>query len=240
MPCCARLIALALLLPACLPLSQRQAWAARPMITDDARVVDPRSCQVETWSRRNPGSTEFWMLPACSIAERTEFTAGGALGRDESGTHTTDAVLQVKHLFRPLTDTQWGVGMSAGHVSHPAVNRRSNLLGDLYANLLLSAPLRGEAVVAHFNLGWLNERAASSHRMTWGVGFEARMAPRVYAIGESFGQDAGRPWWQAGVRYWILPGRVQLDATVGDRWGGAGGEHWFTIGLRLLSPPFLH
>ena len=29
------------------------AHAARPMITDDARIVDAKSCQVETWSRFN-------------------------------------------------------------------------------------------------------------------------------------------------------------------------------------------
>jgi len=36
-----------------------------------------------------------------------------------------------------------------------------------------------------------------------------------------------------------VPDRVQLDATYGNRNGGGTGERWFSIGLRLLSVPFL-
>jgi len=36
-----------------------------------------------------------------------------------------------------------------------------------------------------------------------------------------------------------VPNRVQLDATYGNRNGGETGERWFSIGLRLLSVPFL-
>jgi hypothetical protein len=33
--------------------------AARPLITDDARIADPQACQLKTWMRRNQGSTEY-------------------------------------------------------------------------------------------------------------------------------------------------------------------------------------
>jgi hypothetical protein len=42
-----------------------RAHAARPMITDDARVVDEKACQLESWVRRNRDTTEY-SLPACS------------------------------------------------------------------------------------------------------------------------------------------------------------------------------
>ena len=41
-----------------------------------------------------------------------------------------------------------------------------------------------------------------------------------------------------GVRYWVIPNRVQVDTTYGNRFGG-GGERWISVGLRLLSPAFL-
>ena len=41
------------------------AQAARPLVTDDARIVDPKACQLETWTRFNRGSTEHWVQPAC-------------------------------------------------------------------------------------------------------------------------------------------------------------------------------
>ncbi len=73
--------------------------------------------------------------------------------------------------------------------------------------------------------------------MTWGIGSETQLSERVWLIGETFGQNEGRPLYQAGLRYWVVPNRVQVDATYGNRLGG--GERWFSIGLRLLSPAFL-
>lgn len=40
-----------------------------------------------------------------------------------------------------------------------------------------------------------------------------------------------------GTRYWLMPERVQIDATWGDRFGG--GARVATLGLVLVSPPFL-
>lgn len=37
------------------------------MITDDARTVDAKACQVETWVKFNRDSTEYWALPACNF-----------------------------------------------------------------------------------------------------------------------------------------------------------------------------
>ena len=55
------------------------AQAARPMLTDDARIVDPKSCQLESWVRDSKHMTEYWALPACNVAENTELTIGASL-----------------------------------------------------------------------------------------------------------------------------------------------------------------
>ena len=39
-----------------------------------------------------------------------------------------------------------------------------------------------------------------------------------------------------GVRYWIVPGHLQIDTTYGSRFGAISDQHWFSIGLRLISP----
>ena len=56
-----------------------QAHAARPMLTDDARIVDPKACQLESWVRDSKHTTEYWALPACNVGENTEITIGGGL-----------------------------------------------------------------------------------------------------------------------------------------------------------------
>ena len=73
--------------------------------------------------------------------------------------------------------------------------------------------------------------------MTWGLGTEAQLTERTWLIAETFGQNQGKPFHQLGLRHWLVPDRIQLDATYGNRNGG--GERWFSIGLRLLTPAFL-
>ena len=56
------------LILAALVLIASHAHAARPFVTDDARVVDPQGCQVETFYKRQREfrEQEFWILPACN------------------------------------------------------------------------------------------------------------------------------------------------------------------------------
>ena len=215
------------------------AQGARPMTTDDARVVDPKSCQLESWVRRNRDSTEYWALPACNFWTSTEFTLGGAIGSDPQGTRTTDGVVQVKHVYRPLSPDGWGSGVAAGYVSHPALETGSNVLGDAYGYLLNSFAFGGERLFVHTNLGAIHERATRENRVIWGVGIEAQLWARGYLVAETYGRDVGRPWYQAGLRVWLVPDRVQVDATIGGRAEAGTNERWISVGLRLLSPPFL-
>ena len=58
------------------------AFAARPMMTDDARIVDPQSCQLESWTKVYERHNEFWALPACNPFGFFELTVGGSkIGR---------------------------------------------------------------------------------------------------------------------------------------------------------------
>lgn len=199
--------------PAALALAALLPWgalqAARPMVTDDARIVDAQACQVESWVKRNPDSTEYWAQPACNFTGNLELSLGAAKGKDDHGTRTTDVVLQAKTLFKPLEPDGWGWGLAVGHVRH------------------------------HANVGWLHEREARRHRMTWGLGTEAQWSASSWLIAEVFGQHQGTPFYQVGIRHWLVPGHVQVDTTYGNRAGSGTQERWLSIGLRLLSPAFL-
>lgn len=210
-----------------------QVQAARPMITDDARIVDAKACQLESWVKKNPDSTEYWALPACNFTGNLELTFGGARTREDGTIRTTDVVMQGKTLFKAMDTDGWGIGLAAGTVRHPQADTR-----DWYAYVPTSFSFRNDAVVVHTNVGWLREGEARRNRLTWGLGTEAQLAERTWLIAETFGQNQGKPFHQLGLRHWLVPDRIQLDATYGNRNGG-GGERWFSIGLRLLSVPFL-
>lgn len=222
--------------------------AARPSVTDDARIVDAKACQLETWLRFNRGSTEYWAQPACNFTGKLELTFGGALTHSEGRTRTSDVVLQGKTVFKPLETNDWGWGLAVGHVRHP--NTPGSGSGDWYAYVPLTLSLRDDRVFIHANVGWLSQAPARSlaspdvrigrtQRPTWGLGTEVQLAANTWWIGETFQQGAGRPFFQTGVRHWLVKDRLQLDATVGNRLRRDTQERWFSIGLRVLTPAFL-
>lgn len=219
----------------CCALLAPLAYAARPMITDDARIVDDKSCQVESWSKNNRDSREFWALPSCNFTGNLELAFGGATTQADGETRLTDKVFQAKTLFRTLQTNDWAWGLAVGNVSHPDVNRK--VLGDLYAYIPASFSFLEDAVLVHTNIGWQREKEDRRQTMTWGIGSELELTPSTWLIAETYGQNQGRPFYQMGVRHWIVHNRVQIDATYGNR--SDGSTSWFSIGLRLLSPAFL-
>jgi len=215
------------------------SYAARPMLTDDARVTDAKSCQMETWVRDNKNSTEFWALPACNFTGNLELTIGAAKSHDSNGTKTTDSVYQAKTLLRKLATNDWGYGLVVGNVRHPAINAQSNGIGDFYAYVPSSISFFDDKFVLHTNLGVLHSKQEKNTNLTWGVGSETRLTDKSYLIAETFGQNKGNPYYQVGIRYWLVANHVQIDTTYGDRMTNASDERWFSVGLRLLSTAFL-
>jgi hypothetical protein len=213
--------------------------AARPMVTDDARIVDPKACQVESWIKRNRDSTELWALPACNPTGGVELTFGGARTRENGEDAFTDQLIQAKTIFRPLEANGWGVGLAAGTVRHPHRDVANGWPGDAYFYVPLSLSYSDDAWVLHVNAGATHRRDEGRNVFTWGIGNEIRVRDDLFFIPEVFRSEGGRPFYQVGMRYWIVKDRLQMDATFGNRAVSDNAERWFSIGLRILTPPFL-
>lgn len=230
-----------LTLSALVGLNALPALAARPMITDDARIVDAQACQVESWQRINrAGPTRFWAVPACNPSGNLELSVGGGFGRDEyqpGERRLVASLFQGKTLFKPLTTNGWGVGLAVGR-SHdrPA---DSAAAASNYFYVPVSTSLRDDAVVLHLNLGARDDRAAGRTLGTWGLGSEIRLAPHVQLIAEAFGESRGGTHVHGGLRWWVVPDRVQVDATLGSRLQPGTSNRWMSLGVRLLTPAFL-
>jgi hypothetical protein len=228
------LLALIAALCVCVP-----ARAARPMVTDDARIVDAKACQVESWVRRNRDWTELWALPACNPTGDVELTFGGARTRENGDSAFTDHVIQAKTIFRPLDERGWGYGLAVGTFRHPHREAARGWPGDTYFYVPVSFKALGDDWIVHVNAGATRHRDEGRTITTWGVGNEVRLRDDLFFIPEMFALDRGRLFYQAGLRYWAIKDRVQIDATYGNRAVSDTQERWFSIGLRLLSPPFI-
>jgi len=195
------------------------AWGARPFNTDDARIVDSGHCQLETFtkSQRTYSGSEFWFLPACN-PWGAELTLGW--NRIES---ETKGVAQAKFLWKPLETNGIGFASSFGMFGD-----------DPFVNGISSLSFLDDRSVIHVNLGVLQDRSADKSRLTGGLGLEQLLfAPRLYGILEVFGQTGDKATLHTGLRLWIVPNRVQVDATYGTQQGSPS-RRFTTVGLRLL------
>ncbi len=213
--------------------SLSSAWAARPMVTDDARLTDAQACQMESWMHVDRQRRELWSLPACNPGGNFELTLGGALARRQGEADSGAMVIQGKTLFKPLTTNGYGIGLAAGYATQPGRGQS----GTPYFYIPASFSLADDRIFVHTNLGALRPREDRATRLSWGVGSEIQTTERLYAIAESYGQDKGSAFVQLGLRYWIVPNHVQVDTTWGSQLGHIRDERWLSIGLRLISLP---
>jgi hypothetical protein len=193
------------------------AAAARPFFTDDARIVERGHCQLETFykEQRTYKGSEFWFLPACNPlgAELT-------LGRNRIE-HERNNLVQAKFLFKELQTGGSGYALSVGSFG-----------GDPYFNGIASFSLLDDRAVIHANAGAI--RSPDADRGTWGLGLEALMlAPRLYGIAETFGQRGDKATRHLGLRFWVIPGRFQIDATRGEQ-DPSPARRFYSLGLRFI------
>ena len=207
-------------------LASVEARAARPFVTDDARIVDKDGCQLETFVKRQRrfDESEFWFLPACN-PWGAELTAGHSRVDSALG-DTRTTILQAKMLLKPLVRNGSGFALTLGTFYGAATSPYLNAIG--------SFSFADDRIVVHTNLGVLRDNAAKISRGTWGAGAEVLLiAPRLYGIIESYGQRGEKPTVHTGLRIWIVPNRVQVDTTVGLQRSSLE-RRFSTVGLRLL------
>lgn len=214
-------------------LYAQPAWSARPFVTDDARLTNSGSCQLESWARIYPNSTEFWALPACNPTGNFEVTLGAGLSMANDAKDTADYVMQAKTLFKALETNGWGIGFAIGKVYHPEVTPSANQLGNIYAYIPFSASFNDDRVVMHLNVGALHDRASNKVNMTWGIGGEFKASPKLTGVLEAYGDHQSNPFAQAGIRMSIIPNLFQMDATVGKQLNSADDNQWVSFGVRI-------
>ena len=213
------------------------AMAARPMLTDDARIVDPKSCQLESWVRDSKQVTEYWALPACNVTENLEVTIGGSLEGEKGHSSFANELYQIKSIIRPIAGNQTGFSIVLGNGRDPK-RTMNKVIQDWYLNVPISYPYNDRLVI-HTNLGVTHLTDEHTEKMNWGLSSEYNYNERIDLISEVFNQSSNSTYFQFGLRYWLIKNRAQIDTTYMNSFNHIGEDQSFSIGLRLLSLPFL-
>lgn len=220
-------------------LSFYPLYAARPMITDDARVVDRHSCQLETWGVYDGEIGEYWAIPGCNLLFDIEMSMGGMFsnalieqGNEDRRFGGRELIIGAKKIFNDLEKDGYSYGLVVGN----AYNfKRSKYRNDHYLYVPISAAFFDNTLLLHSNFGYKLEREShDSHIYNVGLGLEQQLTQRVWILGESFYERFDNAKFQLGLRIWLVQDKIQLDGTYGNAFRGK--EGWVSVGLRFLGP----
>ncbi|WP_211466740.1 hypothetical protein [Collimonas silvisoli] len=214
------------------------AAASGALNVDDAAIVEPHACQLESWLRFNRDGSERWIMPACNATGNLEVAAGGALQRDVQGLYMAHAQIQLKTVLKKLQTNGVGIGLIAGADRESEAGSRENFRHS-YAKIPLSVSLWDDALSLHANLGVHYANTQHTARMTWGLGMEKLLSRRFTLIAEIYGEDKGKPSYQAGLRAVLVPEGVDLSATFGNAFGRESAGQFVALAIRFHLPGLL-
>ncbi|MSQ54588.1 MAG: hypothetical protein EXR31_04385 [Betaproteobacteria bacterium] len=215
------------------------AQAARPFVTDDARIVDPDGWQIESFVKQQNRfkEREFWFLPAHNPGDklfggRVELTLGRYWVNSPANGDNQATLMQAKTLLKPLETNGYGYALTLGAARVGPFQQRH--AWNPYFNGIASFSFADDRVVLHTNLGGVRDRPANRARATWGAGAEVMLiAPRIIGIVESYGQSGEKPTFHTGLRIWAIPNRWQIDATMGFQ-DASPNRRFASVGMRFL------
>jgi hypothetical protein len=240
---------LSILLLISLPLFMinREAYAIRPFVTDDARVVGDRLAQLETWLLGNRNDITHNILGAIGPTDWLEVTTGFAHGGvfDESdkgnGYSITGPIFQLKALAHEVKPGSWpGVAFAVGTLPPFGYGPFKPRGVGVFGYMAITESLFNDDFLFHANIGvtTVDEKTHWVLTTTSGFGFQARIIGGLHAVGEFYHGDpydallrTGAS--QFGFRY-IVNDSIQFDGTVGSTFAD-NSEQWWTLGIRLVS-----
>ena len=161
-----------------------------------------------------------------------------AVLRGENG-HSSFAneIYQIKSIIRPIAINQTGYSIVLGNGRDPK-STMNKVIQDWYLNVPISYPYNDQLVI-HTNLGVTHVTDEKTEKINWGLSSEYNYNERIDLISEIFNQSSNRTYFQFGLRYWLIKNRAQIDTTYMNSFNHIGEDQSFSVGLRLLSLPFL-
>ena len=211
------------------------AHAGRPLQTDDAGILDRAACELEGAALRrtapNERDGEDSLALTCGIGwgHQIGFALASerALDRRHAG-----AVVGGKGMLWSSSDS--AANMSLGwQVAEARVTSGAWHHVGTGLNLIASVPLSVSDTL-HANIGYARDETAHADSSTWGLGIEHALSGVRWApMAEVFGDDRGRPWVNAGVRWESLAAKLFISGSWGRQLDPAATK-LATVSFRLV------
>jgi hypothetical protein len=234
----------AILLAVFIAAAPNESFAVRPFVTDDARVLDEHTMQLETSVRYDQDVFTNLNLLALSPKANWEITAGFSDGflLDKESNRSFSVIgplMQVKYLVWPVKPNKYP-GLAIGAGALPPWGRggfRQEKWSEFVYLASTQSLFDNDRVLIHANLGISTTNPASV--ATWGLGTQFRIIGGLNGVAEVFYNDpySGKTGgaYQVGFRH-IVNDDLQIDLTTGSGLFGSEQINTFVgMGLRIVS-----
>jgi len=210
-------------------------YAARPLVTEDAGVLDAGECEIETYLERSrvSGEPDYYggtVQPGCGLGLRTQLST---IAARSGGTPSTRRVGFVgKTAIVPLSESSPGftIGYSFEWSKASGESFRSDS-GLVIA--VLTVPL-AQQWLAHANAGWQRIQQPRKNTMFWALAIERESVAgtKLDLMAETYSDSGRSPWLAVGARYTVIEERLSINASFATR-GRTDTETLFTLGARI-------
>jgi len=215
----------------------QSAQAGRPIETDDASAAEFRTCQLDFWTESSRELRQDNFNGGCNLLGQGEFSLG--LGRVHG--NQEDQLLSslgYKHIFQDFTSDSPGFGPAAsrewGRLKSTDESSQETLL-----TTIASVPLRGEDLLLHLNLGYLqySDQIQSDNSIFKAAALDYSLNERIGFSVETYSGVEDALSWRIGARYTLIPDFLQIDASYGSDYGTFQNARAFTLGFGI-TPGF--
>lgn len=212
--------------------------AGAPLVTDDAAIVDAKSCQFEAWIDASRSARGYWFVPACNVSGNLELSIGLAAINPDDAASSRQVSLQAKTVVGQGGNGFWSVGAVAGFVRDSATAAPDASSSSYYGKALLSLYFT-ETLEIDVNLG-ASDAFGAGTTVVGGAAIQYEFVPRTTFLAEVFRDERGPGKFQVGARYAFDSTPIEAYVSYGGRLGSAAGDTWWVIaGLRIYTAPFL-
>jgi hypothetical protein len=213
------------------------AEGGQPLVTDDAAIVAPKTCQLEATLRSTPNATQSSAQPACNFGGQLEWSVGGAHVANDDAPSSSLVQLQVKTATLKDADTHLAFGISAGAMRDTSVPHGPSAFQSYFGKALASWYPR-DGLELDLNVGAANTRGSGTFVLA-GAALQVTVASGLQLLGEVF-RDAPEPGkFQIGVRSIVVRDRLDVFASYGNRFSRSSHDQFAVVGIRLQTPAFL-
>jgi hypothetical protein len=205
--------------------------AGQPLVTDDAAILAPGTCQLEAWSHSMHDGREVWAQPACNVTGNLELSVGAARAHRDAGEPANIVQLQAKSLLSARAGDAWSFGTVAGGARDTGAPRGASPFQTYYAKVLASWH-SGTDLQIDINLGAANVYGSGTFAVA-GAALQYAVVTNVQLLAEAFRDEPGRAKYQVGLRYILIPDRFETYASYGNRFSGSFDQRSVIIGIRV-------